>query len=487
MRLAPGRKEDYMDFAAFAEEHRDEIIRRTQELVRIPSIEGTPREGMPMGEDVARALNYVLDTCSELGFRTKNLDGYAGYAEYSSGEEMVGILCHLDVVPAGEGWTKPAFGGVIEGDKLFGRGTTDNKGPAISAMYALKAVQEAKIPLQRRVRLIFGTNEESGWRGIRHYCRHEEMPTMAFVPDAQYPVINVEKGIAHLRLICTNDEIKPAADNSTVLELLELQGGHRANMIPGICTCRLRGEIEALEEVAKVAQDWEKDPYPRIQVSVEDGVLTLTVTGLAGHGSTPESGVNAVAHMIQVLRSIVDAGFEIDSQAVTQLVEFLSAHVGLENNGKSLGIGFRDAVSGALTLSIGVLRYEDGQAYVDFDIRYPVTKQLTEIVEPVKEAAKKYGIKVEVGHTNHSLHVPEDSFLVQQLLTVYEKHTGQKAKPLSMGGGTYARALDNAVAFGPVMPKEPRNIHREDEFTTITDLIRNTAIFADAITLLAGK
>lgn len=476
-----------MDFQTFAREHQDEIIRSTQELIRIPSIEGTPCEGMPMGEDVGQALNYVLDVCRQLGFRTKDLDGYAGYAEYGSGKEMVGILCHLDVVPPGEGWTRPPFEGVIEGDKLFGRGTTDNKGPAISAIYALRAVQEGKVPLQRRVRLIFGTNEESGWRGIKHYCSHEEMPTMAFVPDAQYPVINVEKGIAHLRFIHPGGSARSASQGGNVLRVLELYGGHRANMIPGTCTCLLTGDANTLEQAAKIARTLEDNPYPKVQASLEGRTLALTVTGLAGHGSVPESGINAVAHMVQVLHRLVQAGYEFDCEAVVELLEFLAKHVGLETDGQSLGIGYRDSVSGKLTLSIGVLRYEDGQASVDVDIRYPVTKELEDIVEPVTEAAREYGITVKLGHTNHSLHVPKDSFLVKQLLGVYEKHTGQKAEPLSMGGGTYARALSNAVAFGPVMPGEQRNIHREDEFTTITDLVRNTAIFADAITLLAGK
>ena len=476
-----------MNFAVLAEKYRDEIVRRTQELIRIPSIEGEPREGMPMGENVGKALDYVLATCRELGFQTKNLEGYAGYAECGTGDEILGILCHLDIVPAGEGWTRPPFDGVIEGDKLFGRGTTDNKGPAISAIYALKAVQEAQIPLQRRVRLIFGTNEESGWRGIEYYCRHDEMPTMAFVPDAQYPVINVEKGIAHLRLTHAGNGDQPTSDESTALQVLELQGGHRANMIPATCTCQLAGDPQVLQEAAKIAQTLQKDPYPGVQACIEDGTLVLTVTGLAGHGSTPASGVNAIAHMIQVLHRITEAGYSFDSPAVAQLLEFLKTQVGLETNGQSLGIGYCDEVSGELTLSMGVLRYEAGQAYVDFDIRYPVTKELAEIVDPIRQAAKAYGIQVELGHTNRSLHVPEDSFLVQQLLSVYEKHTTQKAKPLSMGGGTYARALDNAVAFGPAMPGEQRNIHREDEFTTITDLVRNTVIFADAISLLAGK
>ena len=474
-----------MDFMSYAEKHKEEIIRSTQELLRIPSIEGTPQPGMPLGEDVNKALEYVLELSDKLGLKIKNLDGYAGYAEYGSGDEMVGILCHLDVVPAGEGWTKPPFEGVVEDGKIYGRGATDNKGPAISAIYALKAVMDAEIPLKRRVRIIFGTNEESGWRGIHYYCQHDEMPTMAFVPDATYPVVNVEKGIVHVRLLSSGKA--DAAGDGKVLKVLELQGGHRPNMIPGQCTCRLSGDQSALEEAAEIAKALAKDPYPQVEASLDSGVLTLTVTGLAGHASTPESGINAAAYMLQALDRIMEAGYALDSSAVTQLVRLVSAHIGLETNGQSMGVGFSDSVSGDLTLSIGVLNYENDQAYVDVDIRYPVTKQQVEIVDPIKQAAAEYGVTVEPGHSQRSLHVPEDSFLVQQLLKVYEKYTGEKGKPLAIGGGTYARALDNAVAFGPVFPEDQRNIHREDEYATVDELLRNTAIFADAICLLAGK
>ncbi|NLA58080.1 MAG: dipeptidase PepV [Firmicutes bacterium] len=474
-----------MDFMKYAQEHKEEIIKSTQELLQIPSIEGTPQPGMPLGEDVNKALEYVLDLSGKLGFRTKNLDGYVGWAEYGSGDEMLAILCHLDVVPAGEGWTKPAFEGVVEDGKIYGRGATDNKGPTISALYALKAVMDAKIPLQRRVRIIFGTNEESGWRCMQHYCKHDEMPTMAFVPDATYPVVNVEKGIVHVRLLSSG---KPsAAGDGRVLKVLELQGGHRPNMVPAQCTCRLSGDESALEQAAEIAKTLTQDPYPQIEASLDSGVLTLTVTGLAGHASTPQSGVNAAAYMLQVLDKITEAGYALDSTAVTQLVRLVSAHIGLETNGQSMGIGFSDSVSGALTLNIGVLNYQDEQAYIDIDIRYPVTKQQAEIVDPIKAAAAKFGVVVEVGHSQRSLHVPEDSFLVQQLLRVYEKYTGQQGKPLAIGGGTYARALDVAVAFGPVFPEDQRNIHREDEYATIDELLRNTAIFADAICLLAGE
>jgi len=467
------------------EKYKEEIVRSTQEILRIPSIEGEPRPGMPFGEGVNRALEYVLELSERLGLRTKNLDGYAGYAEYGSGDELVGILCHLDVVPAGEGWTKPPFEGVVEDGRIYGRGATDNKGPTISAVYALKAVMDAGIPLQRRVRVIFGTNEESGWRGIHYYCQHEEMPTMAFVPDATYPVVNVEKGIVHLRLL-SRGKAETARDER-LLKVLELQGGHRPNMVPSQCTCRLEGHQSALERAAEIAEGLSEAPYPRFETSIAGGILTISVTGLAGHASTPDSAVNAAAYMLQALSKIMEAGYSFDSAAVTQLVRLVSAHIGLETNGESMGIGFSDAVSGHLTLNIGVLNYQNDQAYIDIDIRYPVTKKQEEIVEPIKAAAARFGITAEPGHSQRSLHVPEESFLVQQLLKVYEKYAGKKGKPLAIGGGTYARALDNAVAFGPVFPEDQRNIHREDEYATIEELLRNTAIFADAISLLAGK
>lgn len=475
-----------MDFSNWAKKYKDDIVRKTQELVSIPSIEGECQEGMPMGEAVNQALVYTLDLCKELGFRTKNVDGYAGYAEYGSGDEMVGILCHLDVVPAGEGWSKPPFGGILEGDQIFGRGTSDNKGPTISAIYALKAVAEADIPLKRRVRLIFGTNEESGWRGINYYRQHEEKPTMAFVPDAMYPVINVEKGIVHVHLTHGGGSSRSATD-ARLLRVLQLEGGHRANMIPRICTCKLAGDGVDLEKAAAIARGLEQEPYPKVDATIEAGVLTLQVEGLAGHGSTPAAGVNAVSYMIKALDQMTDAGLSFDSEAITQVVTFLSGQVGFETNGKSLGIDYQDTLSGELTLNVGTFGYVDGEVKVAFDIRYPVTKALADILDPIEKAATPYGLTLAQGHSNRPLHVSEDGFLVQQLLKVYEKHTGENARPLSIGGGTYARAFDNAVAFGATMPGEQRNVHREDEFTTVTELVRNAAIFADAITLLAGE
>ncbi|MCG0276560.1 MAG: Sapep family Mn(2+)-dependent dipeptidase, partial [Thermosediminibacteraceae bacterium] len=184
-----------MDIEKAIKLNEEPLIKSVCEIIKIRSVEDAPAPGKPFGEGVARALEYALDLSRSFGFRTKNLDNYIGWAEWGEGAEMVGILVHLDVVPEGSGWTYPPFGGEIHDGKIYGRGAVDNKGPAMAALYALKTLKDAGVKFKRRVRVIFGTNEESGMKCIKYYLEHDEEPTMAFSPDAEYPIINGEKGI----------------------------------------------------------------------------------------------------------------------------------------------------------------------------------------------------------------------------------------------------------------------------------------------------
>ena len=216
-----------MNYINLIDSYEDNIIKSTQEIIRIKSVEAEAKPNMPFGEGPYKALEKALELSKEMGFDTKNLEGYAGYAEFGEGEETVGVLVHLDVVPEGEGWTYPPYGGEIHDGKIFGRGTTDDKGPAIATLYAMKALKDSEIPLSRKIRIIFGTNEETGWGCMDYYFKHENPPTMAFTPDADFPVIHGEKGIIVFDLVQ-----KINSNGCCGIIVRELKGGNAPNMVP---------------------------------------------------------------------------------------------------------------------------------------------------------------------------------------------------------------------------------------------------------------
>ena len=290
--------------------YKDKLIKSTQELIAIPSIKGEPKEGMPFGEEINKALEHALKIGEELGFLVGNVDGYAGFIEFGQGNETLGILAHLDVVPAGDGWTYPPFGGEIHDNKIYGRGAIDDKGPAMAALFAMKAVMEAGVPVNKKVRLILGTDEESGWEDMDYYFKNQPMPDFGITPDANYPVIHAEKGIVHIELY--KEFNSESADKSPIVSI---KGGSRANMVPDSCICYLK--------------DKEKP---------------LNVEGVSAHASMPEKGQNAIAKMLDLLNS---RGLEDND--IDNFVKDLNRLIGLDTTGEGLGINLSDDVSGNLT------------------------------------------------------------------------------------------------------------------------------------------
>lgn len=449
-----------MDFS----KHKDALIKTTQELVRIPSVKEPPAgEGKPFGEPIAQALEYTLAKGRELGFKTENFSGYAGHIEFGQGPETVGILCHLDVVPAGEGWSVDPFGGEIVEDKIYGRGTIDNKGPAVAALYALVALKDSGWQPKRRVRIILGTDEESGWGCMDHYMKVAAKPHFGFAPDAEFPVINSEKGILHV-------ELSGKLQSPQGITLKEIRGGNRPNMVPDRCFVSLlgvqEGQISALASKLGARLDMRKE---------EDGGISLVFKGVSAHGSMPESGENAISYALALLYNL---GF-------TQgIIGFLYEKIGFSHDGRGLNIEFRDTVSGPLTVNMGVISMEGDTVKVALDIRYPVSYQEGQILAGISSALPGHVTLVSQGGKG-PLHVDANSELVKILQRVYEKHTGEEAKLISIGGGTYARALDNGVAFGPVFPGQPELAHQQDEFISIGHLTKLMEIYADAIKMLA--
>ena len=431
--------------------------------IRIPSVKDAPQPGAPFGADVRRMLDRAIEDGRALLGNARDVDGYACDMEIGQGEDVIGILAHLDVVPAGDGWQVDPFGAQVVDGKMYGRGTSDDKGPAVAALYAMKAVQDAGIPLSKRVRLILGCDEESGMEDIAYYDKAIGLPAVGFSPDAEFPVINTEKGILQMRLHAP----------LTCDRLVSIQAGTRPNVVPGTATAVVRGE-DTVQRAAAFAQqaDIRLGSEP-----AEGGAFRLTVTGVPAHASTPWQGVNAAGQLLRVLQAAGVGG---------DCLSTLADAIGHDSDGTGLGIAGSDGVSGPLTVNLGLLSY-DGQALqATLDCRYPVFFSDAQIVRFVKLRLSGAGFEVETGHGAQPHHVPASSAIVQTLLKVYGELSGREAKVIAIGGGTYARCMKQAVAFGPLFPGEEELAHQAGENVDLAQLVLSVRIFAYAIAELAG-
>ena len=445
------------------EGYRDEFIQTLKGWIQIPSVKGEAEEGAPFGRAVREMLDRAMKDAAEMGFPARDFDGYACDITLGEAEEKIAVLGHLDVVPAGDGWTHPAFGAEMEGGRMFGRGTNDDKGPSLAALFAMRAIREAGIPLKKSIRLILGCDEESGWEDMEYYCAHTEMPEVGFSPDAEFPVINTEKGMIHLCFF--------APESKTGLKVLEMATGERMNVIPGESTALLEGGADLAEK----ALAWgEKTGFP-VRATVEDGGVRVAVTGIPGHSANPAGCRNAIGMMLLLLKDLGADG----------PIRTLAENIGMAHDGQGLGCACRDELSGELTCNLGILHLKDGQWFGTLDFRCPVAADL----EALRDSAVAHlpGFRVEAAGIKPPHHVPADSTLVKALLAAYEEETGLPGKAIAIGGGTYAKVLKQGVAFGALFPGEEELAHQANEFEDIDSLMKAAKIFANALIRLAAE
>jgi len=431
--------------------------------IEIPSVKDTPAPGAPFGVEVRRMLDTAIADIEAMGFPTRNFDGYAMDATLGDAPEAIAVLGHLDVVPAGDGWQVPPFQATRDGDRIYGRGTSDDKGPVIAALLAMKAIKDAGVPLKKSIRLILGCDEESGWEDMAYYAAHADMPEMGFSPDASFPVINTEKGMLHMFMHA------PVAE--TGLQILHLQTGERVNVIPGESQALLAGGQELADKVSAYAA---KTGLPYDSEVTAEGVL-VTAHGIPGHSAYPEGCRNAIGMMLLLLRELGAEG----------PIATLAEAVGMESNGQSLGITCADEVSQALTCNMGILHLKDGQIVATLDCRCPITADL----DKLREAAMAHlpGFTFDVAETKAPHHVPAESELVSNLLAAYHEETGLEPKPMSTGGGTYAKVLKQGVAFGCAFPDDEDLAHQAGEYAKISGLMASVRIFANALLRLTAE
>ncbi|AJD26050.1 dipeptidase PepV [Clostridium botulinum] len=462
-----------MEINKIIEELKDDLIDSTAELVKIKSIEGEAKEGKPYGEGVASALEKALEISEKLGFKTVNVDGYVGYAEYGEGDEYVGVLGHLDLVPEGDGWKYPPYGAEIHDGKMYGRGTTDDKGPIMAALYGLKAIKESKLPLSKKVRILFGTNEETGSKEIEHYLEKEKPPVLGFTPDAEYPIIYAEKGITIFDVV-KKLEIK----SSKAIKLKYIKGGEASNMVPDYCEAGIECPdtdmiIRSLEYCAN---------RNRIELTAEEkgGLVVIKSFGLSAHGSTPEIGKNAIMQMFKFL-----AELPLGHCDELQFIRFFNNNVGNETDGKTFGVELEDEPSGKLSFNVGTISMENNEIRMSLNLRYPVTYKSEDLMEKFNKKIDGTGIKVENFEDQKPLYFDAEHQLIKSLQKVYREQTGKEPELLAIGGGTYAKEMPNIVAFGPLFPGEPDVIHKKNEYIKLENLVLNAKIYGHAIYELA--
>lgn len=462
-----------MDIKKYIDTHFDEVLKSIIEIIRIKTVKADRAGDAPYGEELKKGLNKVLEIAQGLGFKVKNLDNYIGYAEYGEGEEYIAILGHIDVVPEGDeaSWSVPPYKGCVVNNQLTARGAIDNKAPIISALYSLKAVVDTHPEFNKRVRIIFGTNEESGDEDIKYYLAREKEPKYAFTPDGRFPVIFSEKGIytfSFRKKIHWQDS-----------KIVEIKAGTRSNIVPEKCIAKVRNiSKETVETALKKMRSLTKAEYT---VNYEGDTTEIICTGVSAHASSPHKGVNALLGMYKFLNLIIGK-----EDAAKGFISFISGYIGESSDGEKLGIKTVNEEVGNLTISAGITNILNDELFVKFNIRYPASIDEKTLDLRLKTAGEKEGIVFFKENHNAPLYFEKTHPLVKELQEIYVNVTGRDEEPAALGGGTYAKLMPNTVAFGPNFKEYNGKPHSFDECMDLDMLKQGMEIYARAILKLGA-
>lgn len=435
---------------------KDEFLTSLKTLISYPSVLNEGENGTPFGQAIQDVLEKTLEICRGLGFTTY-LDpkGYYGYAEIGQGAELLAVLCHLDVVPSGDeaDWQTPPFEATIKDGWVFGRGVQDDKGPSMAALYAVKSLLDSGVKFKKRVRFIFGTDEETLWRCMGRYNELEETATLGFAPDSSFPLTYAEKGLLQVKLH------GPGSNQ------LELEAGEAFNVVPGKAS--YQGEL--LEPVVASLQ--------AAAFEYEQNDQQVTVLGLPKHAKDAAEGINAIIRLATVLQPL---------QAHPALA-FIAEAVGEDATGGRLFGDISDEPSGRLSFNIAGLTLNSEKSEIRIDIRIPVLADKDQLVAKLAEIAGRYQLNYEEFDYLAPLYVPKDSELVSTLMAIYQEKTGDTSPAMSSGGATFARTMPNCVAFGALFPGAEQTEHQANERAYLDDLYRAMDIYAETIYRLAGE
>lgn len=459
------------------EKNLDRFTADLKGLIEIPSVAGEAEGAYPFGRQVQRALEYMLELGSSMGFETKNVDNYGAHIDFPGSEEgVMAIVGHIDVVPEGDGWDHDPYGGQVIDGWMYGRGTQDDKGPTMIGLYAMKVLRDLGFQPKKTIRLILGLDEETSWDGMKYYLEHEKAPDFGIVPDADFPLVQCEKGLLEFDILRFNTGVTSATgERSCVLESME--GGSAPNVVAGHTAFRITGPEVALARTEKIIIERAAEKNYEIKTQIKDNALEVDVTGKTAHAAFPERGQNAVSMTMDLLSGLLFA-----NEDANNLVEFYNRTIGFVLDGSKIGCGLSDDLSGSLTFNVGKIHFNAEETKITIDIRYPVTKSQQEVCDGMMPLITEGGYRLEVIDHIRSIYQEPDNPVVMTLLEVYREISGDlESKPSVIGGATFARAIPNCLAYGVLFPGDPELEHQKNEAIQLSQLLKAGQIYAEAI------
>lgn len=481
MRFRKGKltKENHMNLSRemrtkieqFADAHMEELTADLTALMQINSVRTGALPGAPFGLGAKKALEAASALAEKKGFAVTNFDNYCRTADLNPGTEpCFDMLGHVDVVPAGDGWTvTDPFEPLLKDGILYGRGVADDKGGVVAALYAMQAVKELGIPVSKRCRLIIGSGEETGMEDVNYYYTKEAEAPMTATPDAEYPVTCGEKG----RVAPCYDAVFAASTGKR--ELNYLKGGIAVNQVPASAVCEVEGvSMEEFEAKAALVTKETKVKFAAVE---KDGNLVIRAEGRSAHGSTPELGINAVLGLAKLVLSL-----DLDPcEGLTILKNYCEVYPFGDFEGKAVGMAARDEVSGATSCAADIIRMTDTQFHAEVDFRTAICADAMDPVKILEESGKKIGAAVTISECIKSHYVPGDSDFVKTLNACYEEITGKPGAALCMGGNSYVHGTKGGVCFGYVANDAEACIHGPNEHLAVKELRDTVVIYACAI------
>jgi len=455
-------------------DHTDEMLEDLRKMIAVKSVREPAEKGAPYGKGSREALDLAIAMLENRGFQVDIFEDMIITSDYGPSPPKLGLLVHLDVVDPGEGWATDPYEMTIKDGKVYGRGATDNKGPSIASMYAVYCVRELYPELQNAVRLILGSGEECGCEDIEQYLAKNETPPYVFAPDADYPLVNTEKG----RVILSFKASFDAA--SSLPRVISLNGGKTINIVPNCAEAVVEGFL--IGEVESFCKDYGAKTGAKFTARQDGGKVIITAEGKSSHAALPWNGVNAQTAMLEMLSAMPFA--DVKSFKYIKDLNKLFPHG--DYYGRSVGVAMHDDISGDLTLSFNVLRLTEYELAGNFDCRSSVCADKVDIYGILRRALETEGFEITYHDVKGSHHTSQDSPFVQSLLRIYEEYTGNERRCLSMGGQTYVHGIPGGVAFGCELPGANSNIHGVDEFNELENLIVSARMFAHAIVDICG-